>query len=427
MVAGGSCASVASWDNPISPPASAMASRIANARASDCTPPGDWGSDEPLVAMRVLRGPAGLSISCPHNDIRIPYHGNPGRPVHRHAIDPDARHIAGDTQGERPRQRVLRPIRVAQPNVQRAAGRRPQPERVELLADAELAHLAAEAERRCSGGRGQVEQMRRCQRDAVAVAQLLHEIRLQPLLEQRIAGAGADIAPERHSHPMGEVPVQREQPAAEGRVARRTVRDRGSAGGQALQLCVGGVDVVRQHAPWPDQAMLLVAVDVVAPKQLAHGGDLGRVLVDVRGEPAAGDRRVERRARGEQIVGARQCEARGDGVAAAPVPVPAVGERQPLVVGALRRGVQLRTQQPVAHHQPARDPQAACRCGRRTARRRPARNGRRTRAPWSCRHRRARTRTPPRPPAHSRGRPCAPPRAARSGPAIRAAACRGRR
>ena len=59
-----------------------------------------------------------------------------------------------------------------------------------------------------------------------------------------------------------------------------------------------------------DQAVPVVALDVATPEQVAHGGDLGRVLVDMRGQPAAGDRGMERGARLEQAVRAGEREAR---------------------------------------------------------------------------------------------------------------------
>ena len=110
-----------------------------------------------------------------------------------------------------------------------------------------------------------------------------------------------------------------------------------------------------------------------------------------------------------------------------PAPMPAAGQRPPLVVGPLRGGVQLRAQSLVAHHQSARDPQPA---GSDAASNSASTAG----AKWApntsaslCPRRSARRRTRRRPPAHSRGSPSAPPRAARSGPATRAAAGRGRR
>jgi hypothetical protein len=43
MVGSGSPVSAASWDRLMTPPASAMVSRIANARSRDCTPPAPFG------------------------------------------------------------------------------------------------------------------------------------------------------------------------------------------------------------------------------------------------------------------------------------------------------------------------------------------------------------------------------------------------
>ena len=84
-----------------------------------------------------------------------------------------------------------------------------------------------------------------------------------------------------------DVPGQREQPAAQGRVAGRAVRGPRAGLAHQVQFVVGGVHVVREHAPVGDQAVPVVGVDVVrgAREQVGDGRDLGQVLVDVRGEP----------------------------------------------------------------------------------------------------------------------------------------------
>ena len=65
----------------------------------------------------------------------------------------------------------------------------------------------------------------------------------------------------------------------------------------------------------------------------------------------------QRARRLEQRVGAGEREARRDGVAGPALAVPALGQLQPLVVGALGRGEQVLAQDPVGQHQPGGDPQ----------------------------------------------------------------------
>jgi hypothetical protein len=89
-----------------------------------------------------------------------------------------------------------------------------QPHRVEALARAQITDLVIELERGRARGGGEVEQVDAAQGHSVGAAQLLHEVGLQALLEQRRPGAGADIAAERHAHARGQMPVEREQSAA---------------------------------------------------------------------------------------------------------------------------------------------------------------------------------------------------------------------
>ena len=142
---------------------------------------------------------------------------------------------------------------------------------------------------------GQPEQVRGRQREAL---QRLHEVRLQALPEQGEAGARTDVGAQRHPHPPLDVAAQWEQPAAQRAVARRAVRDARPRRRQDVELGVRGVHGVRQHAAAPEQLVAVVGVDVVRAlrEQLRHRGDLGRVLVDVRGEQGALDVAEQRRA-----------------------------------------------------------------------------------------------------------------------------------
>ena len=56
---------------------------------------------------------------------------------------------------------------MPQADVERVVGQRPHPHRVELLADAEVAHLVAEPERERAGAGREVQQVGRRQRHAL--------------------------------------------------------------------------------------------------------------------------------------------------------------------------------------------------------------------------------------------------------------------
>ena len=263
----------------------------------------------------------------------------------------------------------------------------------------------------------------------VRAEQGLHEVRLQPLAEQREARPRADVGAQRHPHAALDVPAQREQPAAQRAVARRAVRDRRARLRQHVQLGVVGVDVVREHAAPAEEPAPVVGVGVVLVirEQPAHGVDLGAVLVDVRGEQRAVDVAEHRRARLEHRIARRQREPRGDGVAQPVLAVPSGGERDALGVGLLRGGQQLRPQHAVADDEPGGDPQPDRRGPLEQQRRRRRGSARRRRAPSSCRPAAGRRRTRPRRRARSRRRPSGPPPATRTPRASPAAACRARR
>ncbi len=248
---------------------------------------------------------------------------------------------------------------MAQADIERRAGIRVQPHGVEALPHLEVADLITQPERVGAGRRGQMQEVRRHQGHALGAAQPLQEVGLQAFLEQREPGAGADVGAERHRDTEGQVAVEREQPAPERGVARWAVRYGGAAGGQELQLGVGGVHVVGEDAAGADQTVPVIALEVATSEQLPHLGDLRRVLVDVRGEPATRDVVVHGRARCQQLVGAGQREARRDRVPGAAVLVPSPRQLARLVVGAPRGRVQLRPQHPVTDDQAAGDPEPA--------------------------------------------------------------------
>ena len=135
------------------------------------------------------------------------------------------------------------------------------------------------------------------------------------------------------------------------------MRDRGAVLGEREQLRQGRVHVVGEHAARTEQPGALVGRRVVAAEQLPDALDLLDVLVEVGGEPEVRPVGEQRAGRLHQRVGAGQREARRDGVAGPALAVPALGELEPLVVGALRRGEQVLAQDPVGQHQPGGHPQ----------------------------------------------------------------------
>ena len=271
--------------------------------------------------------------------------------------------------------------------------------------------------------------MPRGQRQPVGAEQVLQEVGLQALLEDREPGARTDVAAERDAHARRDVAPQREHPRAEGGVARRAVGHRGAPGRQHVELGVGRVHVVRQHRAATQQAVVVVGVDVVVPVRELVGdrGDLGVVLVDVGGEAGAVDRGEDVGARSEDRVGGREREARRDGVAEPAAAVPVPGQPDRLVVGALGRGEQRLGQHAVADHEPAGHPQPEpLGLGEEGVDRR-ARSGTRRPATSSSPRRRDRPRARRPPWRRTTSRRGAPPPAGRTARATRAAACRGHR
>ena len=106
----------------------------------------------------------------------------------------------------------------------------PQPERVELLADREVARSRpASPSASAPAAVARWSRWPAVSRCPSRPEQLLGEVGLQALLEQREPGARADVGAERHPDAEREVGAEREQPAAERGVAGRAVRHRGPA------------------------------------------------------------------------------------------------------------------------------------------------------------------------------------------------------
>ncbi len=187
------------------------------------------------------------------------------------------------------RQGLLRSRCVPQPDLQRGAGRGPEPEGVELLARREIPTSSA---RPRASAPAAVARWSRCAavsgRPPVA-QQLLHEVGLQPLLEQREPGPCADVGAEGDPYAVLDVLAQREQPAAEGGVARRAVRDAGAALGKERELAGGRMDVVCVDASAADQPVPGVAREVVVAliEQVADRGHLRgfSLMWEVNNEP----------------------------------------------------------------------------------------------------------------------------------------------
>ena len=118
------------------------------------------------------------------------------------APDPHPGHVRRGGQGEDPGQRVGGVAGVTQVDRQRAPVGRAQPDRVEVLADREVADPVLQAERPGAGPGRQVQQVGRRQAQPGRAEQLLDEVGLQRLLGQEQAGARAHVGAERDTDPV---------------------------------------------------------------------------------------------------------------------------------------------------------------------------------------------------------------------------------
>ena len=307
---------------------------------------------------------------------------------------------------------------------------RPHEHEVGALADREIADLVTQTQSGGAGARRQPQQMRRDRVERPSRTEHLHLIRHQPLAEHAEPGTGADVGPERHPHAGREMAAQREQPAPQERVARRAVGHGGAGAGEAAQLVLAHVDVVGEHRTRADEPVALVRLQIIPRprEQLGDEFDLGRVLVQVARDQQPVGRLRELTARRQQLLGARDREARADRVADQAPAVPALDQSAAQLEGAPRAGTcELRQQAAVGDDEPAEATRSPAReaaansasCAPGSATRTPARSwsrsrpdhGRSDRPPWP------RTRRPPG----------APPRAASAGAANRAARAPSRR
>ena len=121
---------------------------------------------------------------------------------------------------------------------------RTEPQRVEGLANRQVTNHLVEPQCQRTRTGGEVQQVGGGERQARVAEQLLDEVGLQALLEEREARAGTDIRPERHAHPVLDVVTQREEATAQGGVARGAVRDGGALTTEQTQLARRRVHVV---------------------------------------------------------------------------------------------------------------------------------------------------------------------------------------
>ena len=168
-------------------------------------------------------------------------------------------------------------------------------------------------ERVRAGRGGQVQQVRRRERGPVGAEQLLHEVGLQPLPEQREARARADVGAQRDPDAALDVPAQREQPAAQrallvGQCATAAPRLRQQVAARRRR----GARCARARcAARAARAGRRCRCSARVREEPAHGVDLGAVLVDVRGEQRAVDVAEHRRARLEHRLAARTARTAG--------------------------------------------------------------------------------------------------------------------
>ena len=136
---------------------------------------------------------------------------------HLVATDPDVGDVGVTGEREHLAESLLRRPGVPQTDVERGADRRPHADRVELLARAQVARHVTEAHRRRPRRGAEVQQVPRGQRQPVGAEQVLQEVGLQALLEDREPGARTDVAAECDAHARRDVAPQREHPASRGR------------------------------------------------------------------------------------------------------------------------------------------------------------------------------------------------------------------
>ena len=117
------------------------------------------------------------------------------------------------------------------------------------------------------------------------------QVRLQAFLQHAEAGAAADIGAEREVNAARQVAAHGKDAAAERGVAARAVATRCAVRRQALQLGVGGVDVVREDRMRgrPDRSARRPRGSRRRPgNSRATSATSGRDLVEVRLEAHAG-------------------------------------------------------------------------------------------------------------------------------------------
>src|SRR3954453_10031780 len=166
--------------------------------------------------------------------------------VEESAFDPDCLDVGGGAEGEDSGEGFFGVFGVVEGYRQGRAIGGAEQLGVEVLANAEVAHLG-EVEGFGAGGRGEVEQVGGGERSALIAEELLAEVRLEALLEQGEAGAGTHVGAQSDANAVLQVPVQREESTPQGRVAGGAVGDGRAPGAEHLELDVRWVDVVREN------------------------------------------------------------------------------------------------------------------------------------------------------------------------------------
>ena len=82
------------------------------------------------------------------------------------------------------------------------------------------------------------------------------------------------------------MPLEGKEPAAQGGVTRRTVRNAGVTGREQLEFVIPGMNVVRQDTARADEVVTVVRVKVVTGVEQARNRlDFLAVFVEVRCKP----------------------------------------------------------------------------------------------------------------------------------------------
>src|SRR4029453_7174096 len=135
---------------------------------------------------------------------------------------------------------------------------------VGIVSGLERSDAVPQPERSRPTQRGEIERLRGRE---LGAGQLRHLVGLVEGLQEREAGAGADVRAEPDLHRPARIlgAGQAKQAATEEEVRRRTVCDRGAAPMDAAELARREMDAVGEHRAAAHQSVMLVDVEVVTP------------------------------------------------------------------------------------------------------------------------------------------------------------------